>query len=96
MHKFILICAAVLSLTACSTTQRAATVGGVAGAVIGGTTTGSLAGAAVGGAVGAVSCAVVGELIGRSERNPELCVYEDRRGNEYLDDCPPDYGRRRR
>lgn len=91
MHKFIIICASLLTLTACTTTQKAATVGGIAGAVIGGTTTGSPVGAAVGGAVGAVSGAVVGELIGRSQRNPDLCVYEDRRGREYVDDCPSDY-----
>lgn len=88
MHKFLIVCAAVLSLTACSTTEKAATAGGVVGAVIGGTTTGSLAGAAVGGAIGAVSGAVVGQLVGRYSRDPTQCVYVDRRGNRYLDDCP--------
>ena len=88
MHKFLIVCAAVLSLTACSTTEKAATAGGVVGAVIGGTTTGSLAGAAVGGAIGAVSGAVVGQLVGRYARDPTQCVYIDRRGNRYLDDCP--------
>jgi uncharacterized protein YcfJ len=89
MHKILLILAAVLALSACTTTQRAATVGGVAGAVIGGTTTGSLAGAAVGGAIGTVSGAVVGELLGRYRDDPNQCVYVDRRtGKRYLDDCP--------
>ena len=88
MHKFLIVCASVLTLTACSSTEKAATVGGVAGAVIGGTTTGSLAGAAVGGAIGAVSGAVVGELIGRYDKDPTQCVYVDRYGDRYLDDCP--------
>ena len=90
MHKLLLILASVLALSACTTTQKAATVGGVAGAIIGGTTTGSPVGAAVGGALGATAGAVAGELIGRSERDPNLCVYEDRRGREFLDECPRD------
>lgn len=88
MHKFLIVCASVLTLTACSSTEKAATAGGVVGAVIGGTTTGSLAGAAVGGAIGAVSGAVVGELIGRYDRDPSQCVYVDKYGDRYLDDCP--------
>lgn len=88
MHKFILVCASVLTLTACSTTEKAATVGGVAGAVIGGATTGNLVGAAVGGAIGATAGAVTGELLGRYRDDPTQCVYVDRRGNRYLDDCP--------
>ena len=89
MHKFILICASVLSLAACTSTQKAATVGGVAGAVIGGATTGSVVGAAVGGALGATAGAVTGELLGRYEADPNQCVYIDRRTRErYLDDCP--------
>lgn len=89
MYKFLIVCASVLTLTACSSTERAATVGGVAGAVIGGTTTGNLAGAAVGGAIGAVSGAVVGELLGRYEDDPEQCVYINRRtGKRFLDECP--------
>lgn len=89
MHKFILICAALLSLAACTSTQRGATVGGVAGALIGGTTTGSLAGAAVGGAIGATAGAVTGQLLGRYDRDPNRCVFIDRRtGERYLDTCP--------
>ena len=89
MHKFLIICASVLSLTACTSTQKAATVGGVAGALIGGTTTGSVVGAAVGGAIGAPAGAVTGELLGRYEKDPDQCVYIDRRTNaRFLDDCP--------
>ena len=32
--------------------------------------------------------AVVGELLGRYDRDPSRCVYEDRHGNRFLDDCP--------
>lgn len=89
MHKFLIVACSTLALTACSSTERAATIGGVTGAVIGGTTTGSFAGAAVGGAIGTVGGAIAGELVGRYDRNPEQCVYVDRRTRErYLDDCP--------
>lgn len=88
MHNFILACASVLTLAACTTTEKAATVGGVAGAVIGGATTGNLVGAAVGGAIGVTAGAVTGELLGRYRDDPTQCVYVDRRGNRYLDDCP--------
>lgn len=89
MHKVIILLAAVLALSACTNTQRAATVGGLAGAVIGGTTTGSFAGAAVGGAIGTVTGAVAGELLGRYQDDPNQCVYVDRRtGKRFLDECP--------
>jgi hypothetical protein len=96
MKQLLIICASVLALSACTTTQRAATVGGVAGAVIGGTTTGSPVGAVVGGAIGATAGAVAGELIGRSRNDPDLCVYQDRRGREFVDECPPEEPRRGR
>lgn len=89
MRKLILICASVLSLTACTSTEKAATVGGVAGALIGGTTSGSVVGAAVGGAIGATAGAVAGELLGRYDRDPNRCVFVNRRtGERYLDTCP--------
>ena len=91
MNKLVLVAAALLALvtlSACTTTQRAASLGAVAGATVGGLTTGSFAGAAVGGAVGAVSGAVVGELLGRYRDDPTQCVYEDRYGRRFIDDCP--------
>ena len=89
MQKLLIICASVLALSACTTTQKAATVGGVAGALIGGTTSGSVVGAAVGGAIGATAGAVTGELLGRYDRDPTRCVFIDRRtGERYLDTCP--------
>jgi hypothetical protein len=80
--------AALLSVSACSTTERAATGGALFGAAVGGVTTGTLQGAAVGGAVGAVAGAVAGTLLGRYEDDPTQCVYEDRRGRRFVDDCP--------
>lgn len=91
MKKIVLIVAALLALvtlSACTTTQRAASVGAVAGATIGGVTTGTFSGAAVGGALGAVSGAVVGELLGRYRDDPTRCVYEDSRGRRFVDECP--------
>lgn len=91
MDRYVLIPAAfvaLLALGACTTTQKAAGVGAVAGAVIGGATTGTVTGAAVGGAVGAVTGAVAGELIGRYRNDPTQCVYEDRNGDRFVDDCP--------
>lgn len=91
MKSILLTIAALLTaftLAACSTTERAASVGAVTGAAIGGVTTGSLTGAAVGGAVGAVTGAVAGELLGRYRDDPTQCVYEDSRGRRFLDDCP--------
>jgi surface antigen len=90
MKSIMLIIAAILTaftLSACTTTERAATGGALVGAAVGGATTGTFTGAAVGGAIGAVSGAVVGELLGRYERDPSQCVYEYR-GRRFIDDCP--------
>lgn len=76
------------TLAACSPTQRAAGFGAVAGGVIGGTATRSVPGAVIGAAVGTVSGAVLGTLLGRWDEDPERCVYEDRRGRRFVDDCP--------
>lgn len=83
------ILVAALTLSACSTTQKAASVGTVTGAVIGGATTGTLTGAVVGAAIGGVSGAVAGELIGRYDKDPTRCVWEAPDGRRYLDDCAP-------
>lgn len=91
MKKIVLIVAALLALVtlaACTSTQKGAGVGAVAGAVIGGATTGTVTGAAVGAAVGGVTGAVAGELVGRYRNDPTQCVYEDRNGQRFVDDCP--------
>ena len=90
--KSLVVCAAALlvavTLSACTSTQKAAGVGAVAGGVIGGVTTGTVQGAAVGAAVGTITGAVAGTLLGRYEDDPTQCVYEDRRGRRFIDDCP--------
>jgi hypothetical protein len=62
MHKFLIIAAAALSLSACSTTEQGAGIGAVAGGLVGAATTGTVAGAAVGAGVGAVAGAVMGRV----------------------------------
>lgn len=80
---------AAVTLSACSTTQKSAAVGTVAGAVIGGSTTGTFTGAVVGATVGGITGAVAGELIGRYDKDPTRCVWEDRNGDRYVADCSP-------
>ena len=77
------------TMSACTTTQKSAGAGAVAGAVIGGATTGTFTGAAVGATVGGITGAVAGELIGRYDKDPTQCVWEDRRGERYLAPCSP-------
>ena len=93
MIKPILSLGAVLvmaaGMSACTTTQKSASAGAVAGAVIGGATTGSFTGAAVGATVGGITGAVAGELIGRYDKDPTQCVWEDRHGDRYLAPCSP-------
>lgn len=77
------------SMAACTTTQKSAGAGAVAGAVIGGATTGTFTGAAVGATVGGITGAVAGELIGRYDKDPTQCVWEDRDGDRYIAPCSP-------
>jgi hypothetical protein len=80
---------AALSLSACSTTEKTASVGAVTGAVIGGATTGTVGGALAGAAVGGITGAVAGELIGRYRDDPTKCVWEDKYGRRYVAECSP-------
>ncbi len=87
MPKFILVLPVVAMLTACvepdAPTVAGATVGALAGAAIADDDDrlkGAVAGAVVGG--------VAGNLLGRSARNPDQCVYEDRYGKRYVANCP--------
>jgi hypothetical protein len=82
MKKIILVLA-VVGLSACTATERGATIGGVTGAAIGGAVSGDVGGAVVGGAVGAVA----GALIGRANE-PGKCYYRDRAGRRYIANCP--------
>ncbi|MET3898618.1 uncharacterized protein YcfJ [Devosia sp. UYZn731] len=88
MHKFLIIACAALSMTACTTTQQGAAVGGVGGAVVGAALGGSVLSTAVGAGVGAVAGAAVGNMIGRVPNSNNLCWYENSRGQRYKDTCP--------
>ena len=64
MHKILLVVAAALSLSACSTTEQGAGIGAVTGGLLGAATTGTVAGAAIGAGVGAAAGAVLGHVVG--------------------------------
>ncbi len=84
MKKILILGAALLSLSACTTTQQSAGVGAVAGGVVGAVTTGTVAGTVIGAGVGAVAGAVIGEVANQ----PGQCYYKNSRGKTYIDDCP--------
>jgi len=88
MHKFLIIAATALSLTACTTTEQGAVVGGVGGAVIGAAATGNVVGTAVGAGVGAVVGAAAGNVLGRVDGSNDICIYERPNGTRYRDTCP--------
>ena len=81
MTRLLIVLSAVLSLAACTPTERGAAVGAGVGATAGAIATGSARGAAVGAAVGGVA----GALIGRA--NDGRCIYRDRRGRTYRAAC---------
>ncbi|WP_037450336.1 YMGG-like glycine zipper-containing protein, partial [Sinorhizobium fredii] len=78
MKKFLLVASVILTLAACTQTERGATIGAVSGGIIGGAISNDVRGAAVGAAVGGVA----GALIGRANE-PGYCVYRDRYGRRY-------------
>ncbi len=84
MKKLVVICAALLALSACSSTERGAAVGAAAGGVVGGVATNSVAGAAVGAAGGAVAGALIGKVAGSDDQ----CYYERSNGTLYKAPCP--------
>ncbi|OGX39511.1 MAG: hypothetical protein A3G91_02440 [Omnitrophica WOR_2 bacterium RIFCSPLOWO2_12_FULL_50_9] len=65
MKKFAIILGMVLTVAGCTTTQKTAATGGLAGATLGGIighqTGDNVAGAAIGGVVGTVGGMIVGE-----------------------------------
>lgn len=78
----------VMAVSACGTTERTAGFGAAAGGLIGGATTGTVRGAVVGATVGTVTGAIAGTLLGRSSSEPTKCVFEDRHGRRFVDECP--------
>lgn len=88
MHKYLIIAATCLSLTACTTTQQGAAVGAGAGAIVGAATTGSVLGTAVGAGVGAVVGGAAGNVLGRVNGSDNICIYQRADGSRYRDTCP--------
>lgn len=88
MHKFLIVAAACLSLTACTPTQQGAAVGAGAGAIVGAATTGSVLGTVVGAGVGGVVGGAAGNVLGRVDNNSNICVYQRPNGSQYRDTCP--------
>jgi len=82
MKKMIMAAALILPLAACTATERGASVGAVSGGIIGGAVTGNVRGAAVGAAIGGVGGALIGNA-----NEPGRCVYRDRAGRRYVDNC---------
>ncbi|HVX81531.1 MAG: glycine zipper domain-containing protein [Devosia sp.] len=89
MHKFLIIAAATLSLTACTTTEQGAGIGAVTGGLLGAASTGTVAGAAVGAGVGAVAGAVIGHVAGEDG----YCWYQPdhRHRHRWKAVCPGGY-----
>jgi len=84
MHKIIIIIAAVLSLSACTSTQKGLAVGATAGAIVGGLATNSVGGAIAGAAIGGVA----GTLLGTVADKPDKCYYRGADNRVFIDDCP--------
>jgi hypothetical protein len=84
MKKFLMIGVALVSLSACTTTEQGATVGAVTGGVLGAAVTGNAVGTVVGAGVGAVAGAALGEVAGQ----PGRCYYRNSRGRTFIDRCP--------
>jgi surface antigen len=89
MKKLLIILAAALSLSACTTTEQGAGVGAVAGGVLGAATTGTVAGTAVGAGIGAVA----GAVLARAIDDPTQCWYWGDRHHTYKVKraCPDGY-----
>lgn len=80
MRIIVLMIAAMLTLSACTSTERGATAGAVAGGAVGAAVDGT--GGAI---VGAAGGAIAGALIGRAYGN--RCRYSDGRGGTYIARC---------
>lgn len=87
MKTILIVVAAALVLSACSTTEQGAGVGALAGGAIGAATTGTVAGTAVGAGIGAAAGAVIGNVAGKDN----MCYYRDRQGHRYEARCPSNY-----
>jgi outer membrane lipoprotein SlyB len=73
-------------LSACTTTEKGAVGGAVAGALIGQAVGGNTESTLIGAGLGAVGGAVAGELIGRQKNGN--CVYQRANGTQFIAKCP--------
>lgn len=89
MHKYIFLGLVLIVLSGCTTSQKAATVGGLGGATVGGIighqTGDDLTGAAIGGAVGTVGGMVIGEHMDK-----KFCPQCGKHFTEDVKFCPTD------
>lgn len=72
----------VLTVSACTQTEKGAAIGATSGAIIGGVATNKVGGAAV----GALAGGAIGALIGNASE-PGRCIYRDRYGRRYEAPC---------
>jgi hypothetical protein len=83
MRNILFALVATFAIAGCTTAERTAVAGGVAGAAIGGIADG-WEGAAIGAGAGALG----GYLLGRAADRPGYCRYRDRyTGRVYVERC---------
>jgi hypothetical protein len=74
MRKLVIILAATLALAGCSTVERDASLGAVAGGAVGALAAGTVGGALAGAAIGAGAAVLIGQATRKG-----YCVYRDPR-----------------
>ena len=74
MRKTIIVLAAVLAFSGCSTLERDASLGAAAGGAIGALATGRVGGALAGAAIGAGAAILIGQATRKG-----YCIYRDPR-----------------
>lgn len=79
MRKFLIAAVASLTLTACTTAEQGAVIGGIGGGLIGGAVGGT-----EGALIGVVAGGVGGYLIGRAADRPGYCRYRVRGTNRIV------------
>ncbi len=72
-----------LGVSACTSTQQGAVIGGVGGALVGQAVGGNTASTLIGAAVGTAAGALIGDAVGR----PGYCRYRNSRGRVYEARC---------
>lgn len=86
MKRSLVVVATLALLAGCTTAERDASVGALAGGAIGALVTGRPGGAVV----GALAGGATGVLLGAATRKGE-CRYRSRKGHIYVAACPAGY-----